>query len=43
MQGAALLASGLSEDTVADMVLRRGLSDEQWEQIKPGETNDIPF
>ena len=34
MQGAALLASGLSEDTVADMVLRRGLSDEHWEQIR---------
>lgn len=34
MQGAALLASGLSEDTVADMVLRRGLSDEHWEKIQ---------
>jgi cobaltochelatase CobS len=31
--GAALLAAGLPEELVTDMVLRKGLSDEQWGQI----------
>lgn len=33
MQGAALLAAGMAWDKVETMVLRRGLSDDQWNEI----------
>jgi len=32
--GARLLAQGLSEDTVKNLVIRKGLSDDQWESIQ---------
>ncbi len=32
--GAALLAAGFTEDEVCDMLIRKGLSDIQWNQVR---------
>ncbi len=35
IHGEALLAAGLTEKQVTDMVLRKGLSDDTWREVKP--------